>query len=257
MNTTLAILTDLHGNHQALQAILQDIRKDPCQEILHLGDAIALGPQPRETLEGLIAAKATLLMGNHEAYYLARGAELPAYVHPGEWAHQRWTYAAVGEGHLPRVRGLPFQVERIFGKLSFRFLHYPMEEGPPSGLCFKPIQPLARGAEADALFRASADVVFFGHHHGETDLHSRDTRTRYVNPGSAGCSRDALARYVRLTVSGDSFQLEHRALPYDKSAMVAAMLEKAVPQGEFLLKFFHGVEEDDLPRCRKSAPPAP
>lgn len=257
MNTTLAILTDLHGNHPAFQAILRDIREDPCQEILHLGDAIALGPQPRETLEGLIAANATLLMGNHEEYYLARGAELPAYVHPGEWAHQRWTYAAVGEGHLPRIRALPFRVERIFGNLRFLFLHYAMAEGPPSGLHFKPVRPLASGAEADALFRESADVVFFGHHHVETDLYSRDTRTRYVNPGPAGCSRDALARYVRLTVAGEGFQLEHRALPYDKASMVSTMVERAVPQGAFLLKFFHGVDLDDLPRPPEGASPAP
>lgn len=257
MNATLAILTDLHGNLQALQAILQDIRKDPCQEILHLGDAIALGPQPRETLEGLIATQATLLMGNHEEYYLTQGANLSVYVHPGEWAHQRWTYAAVGEGHLSRVRDLPFRVERIFGNLHFLFLHYPMEEGRPSGLRFKPIQPLACATEADALFKESADVVFFGHHHVETDLYSQATRTRYVNPGAAGCGKDALARYVRLTVAGNRFHLEHRALPYDKASMVAAMLERAVPQGAFLLKFFHGVEEVDFSHSPEGASPAP
>lgn len=49
----IAIISDIHGNATALDAVLSDIKNAVVDKIVCLGDALTLGPSPRETLETL------------------------------------------------------------------------------------------------------------------------------------------------------------------------------------------------------------
>jgi predicted phosphodiesterase len=60
-----AVLSDIHGNLEALDAVLADIASRGIQEIVCLGDIIGYGPSPRECLERTKGVD-TLIMGNHE-----------------------------------------------------------------------------------------------------------------------------------------------------------------------------------------------
>lgn len=65
----IALIADIHANLPALQAVLRDIKRKHCPDmIVSLGDQINLGPCPRETLELLKENQATCLHGNHERY---------------------------------------------------------------------------------------------------------------------------------------------------------------------------------------------
>ena len=50
----VAIFTDIHGNKEALKAIIDDIKKENINEIICLGDVVALGPKPSECLDMII-----------------------------------------------------------------------------------------------------------------------------------------------------------------------------------------------------------
>ena len=60
-----AILSDIHGNAEALQAVLEDIGKRGIEEILSLGDLVGYGPEPVKCIELADSFKVNLL-GNHE-----------------------------------------------------------------------------------------------------------------------------------------------------------------------------------------------
>jgi diadenosine tetraphosphatase ApaH/serine/threonine PP2A family protein phosphatase len=60
-----AILSDIHGNLEALQAVLEDIANFSVEEMYCLGDVIGYGPNPRECLDLVMQCKVTLL-GNHD-----------------------------------------------------------------------------------------------------------------------------------------------------------------------------------------------
>jgi diadenosine tetraphosphatase ApaH/serine/threonine PP2A family protein phosphatase len=60
-----AIISDIHSNLEALQAVLQDIQKQQVQEIYCLGDVIGYGPNPRECVD-LIMQCRVVLLGNHD-----------------------------------------------------------------------------------------------------------------------------------------------------------------------------------------------
>ncbi len=74
-----ALISDIHGNLEALQAVLADIRQHNVDEIYCLGDVIGYGPNPCECIDKVMDCKMTLL-GNHDqgAMFDPEGFNIPA-----------------------------------------------------------------------------------------------------------------------------------------------------------------------------------
>lgn len=60
-----ALISDIHGNLEALDAVLADIKKKGISEIFCLGDIIGYGPNPRECIDRIVSCQLCLL-GNHD-----------------------------------------------------------------------------------------------------------------------------------------------------------------------------------------------
>ena len=60
-----AIVSDIHGNLEALEAVLSDIENQKCDRIVCLGDVIGYGPNPCECLDSVMKMDACVL-GNHD-----------------------------------------------------------------------------------------------------------------------------------------------------------------------------------------------
>ena len=61
-----AIISDIHSNLAALQAVLNDIDQRQIKEIFCLGDIVGYGPEPKECLDLIIERKIISIMGNHD-----------------------------------------------------------------------------------------------------------------------------------------------------------------------------------------------
>ena len=66
MNEPLAVISDIHGNLEALNAVLKDISRHGIQKIVCLGDIVGYGPYPRECLDIIKGRCAACVMGNHD-----------------------------------------------------------------------------------------------------------------------------------------------------------------------------------------------
>src|SRR5438477_1149883 len=66
----IAVISDMHGNCLALDAVLTDLRRDPADQVVCLGDAIQGGPQPAETVARLRELGCPVVMGNADARLL-------------------------------------------------------------------------------------------------------------------------------------------------------------------------------------------
>ncbi|EYB69021.1 metallophosphoesterase [Deinococcus phoenicis] len=66
----LLLLSDIHANHTALEAVLRDAEARRFDQVVHLGDALGYGPHPREVLTTLRDLDALCLLGNHEQMLL-------------------------------------------------------------------------------------------------------------------------------------------------------------------------------------------
>lgn len=61
----IAILSDIHGNLEALQAVLADIGRRTIKDVYNLGDTVGYGPNPVECVD-LAMEMAVVLLGNHD-----------------------------------------------------------------------------------------------------------------------------------------------------------------------------------------------
>ncbi|MEZ6048019.1 MAG: metallophosphoesterase family protein [Planctomycetaceae bacterium] len=61
-----AIISDIHGNLEALQAVLEDIKSHSIEEIYCLGDIVGYGPNPRECVDLVMEKCSVVILGNHD-----------------------------------------------------------------------------------------------------------------------------------------------------------------------------------------------
>src|SRR5262245_35647099 len=66
----IAVISDMHGNCVALDAVLADLERDPADQVVCLGDAIQGGPQPAEVVARLRELACPVVMGNADAWLL-------------------------------------------------------------------------------------------------------------------------------------------------------------------------------------------
>ena len=67
----IAVISDMHGNDLAFEAVEADIQKQKVDQIVCLGDAIQGGPQPAEVVKRLRKLKCPVVMGNADAWLIS------------------------------------------------------------------------------------------------------------------------------------------------------------------------------------------
>lgn len=248
----LIILTDIHANLPAFRAAMDSINAEGYDRLIHLGDAISIGPFPAECLDMLLSIpNATFIMGNHDKWF-AEGLPMPRpdWMSNGEVAHQQWTHAQLYSALKSNVKWTqeqlisqlkstvgdwPYIVEDTICGTSVRFTHYALDE---SGQDFGPIVREPTTADLDHLFAdATNDLILYGHNHTHSDLRGR---CHYINPGPLGCGERPEARYTVIAFNSDGYRVEHRAVQYDIELVEKAYRDRQVPEREFLCKIFFG-----------------
>ena len=232
----IAILTDAHGNLSTLEAVMKDIREQKCGAIYHTGDAIAIGPYPKETLELLLKTPDMhLLKGNHEVYY-ASGIPKPrpAYMDADEEAHQLWVRKSIGESLRETVEGLPWVIKETYGGVSMTFLHFALD-GSGKGSFLSGPKPREVAWLDEHMGKYGTELVFFGHDHMPCDMTSK---ARYISPGPLSLSNAPKANYVIAECSAGKFRIENREVTYDAEPLWRAFMERNVPARDFILKVF-------------------
>lgn len=248
----IAIITDVHANLPALEAVLAAIDALGCDGIVHSGDAIGIGPFPAETLRRLLdLPRCRFVMGNHDAWFAHGLPQIrPAWMSAGEEAHHRWVHAQL-ERCNPALRetvsAWPLVLDDVPGSapdtFRIRYQHYGLVAG---GEGFASIVADPTGADLDRIFLPTTmgpgpDVVFYGHHHPASDL-TGSGGTRYINPGALGCSHDALARFAVLHLDADgSWSVTTHSAPYDRDAVLRAYEDRDVPERNLIRAAFFGV----------------
>jgi putative phosphoesterase len=233
----IAIFTDVHANLPALKAALEDIHREGCDATYHTGDAIAIGPQPAECLDLLLRTPdVRLLMGNYDAWFVdGLPRPQPPWMSDGEVLHQRWVHAQLDPSFRPVVARWPYVLQEELGGVRVVLAHYEPAD-TDSGFA-----PVVRDAGPDELDRLlghyGADIVCYGHTHIASDVIGQ---ARYVNPGSLGCHREALACYLVLECRGGCYTLEQRAVPYDDRPLFETFERRRVPERAFLYRAFFG-----------------
>ena len=234
-----AILSDIHGNLDALQAVLADIESRGITEIICLGDVIGYGPNPGECLD-LVRDVDVLIVGNHEEAVLSgdAGAFNKRARRSVEWTRQQLWGESVSEEEAESYRQLVARFVRSVRDPENEAVVY--THGSPRNPTKEYVTPRdSRDVDKmTKIFEKMDSICFVGHTHvpgvfvrapGEegysystpADLFGvyMDTGEKaLVNVGSVGQPRDNDPRACYATFDMDTV-VYHR-VEYDVEAVV-------------------------------------
>ena len=232
----LVFIADAHANLPALEAVVRLIQKEGYDLLFHLGDAIAIGPHPREALELLLSLKdVRFVIGNHDDWYVnGLPQPRPAWMSEGEVEHQLWTHAQLGDDFKPMLSKWPRKITHEIDEIKLACLHYALTE---DGNDFKPILRDPLPSDLDDHFDLNADLVLFGHTHLEGDLQGR---SRYITPDSLGCQKFSVAPYTLIEIKNGEIAVQYRRVPYESDSLFDEFENRGVPEREFIYKVFFG-----------------
>ena len=233
------IISDIHANLAALDAVLADIdRRGDVDVIYHAGDLVGYSAEPNEVVERLRARAIAGVAGNYDST-VATG-----YAHCGcrsESPHQeelaeisyRYTLAATTAETKRYLGGLPFSLDLrplgghvhgprlvvVHGTPTLNTVYWTEER--TDEFCLK----MARHVALEA-----GDVIAFGHTH--KPWHRLVEGIHFVNTGSVGRPKDGhwQAGYVLLDVGGTATHVEHVRVPYDIERTIAGVRAAGLPE---------------------------
>jgi diadenosine tetraphosphatase ApaH/serine/threonine PP2A family protein phosphatase len=228
------LISDLHGNQEALDAVLADARGQ-YQHIVCCGDLVGYGPDPNRIVEWARASLLAVIRGNHDR--ACCGLEDLEWFNPIAQEASRWTMAHLSAENLDWLRSLPRGPITVDG---FSVAHgSPLDED----------EYIASLSDAANVFDyLDKPLTFFGHTHlqggfmwanGRRDAIPRPHRTEYetllhidrdalylVNPGSTGQPRDSDPRAAYALFNSETQEILLRRVPYDYDA-VRQKIERA------------------------------
>jgi hypothetical protein len=126
-------------------------------------------------------------------------------------------------------------VEEDWGGLRATLLHY---EPTDSAGDFAAHRRDYGPRDLDRIFGShESDLVLYGHTHIASDMRGQ---RRYINPGSLGCDREPVARFVTLECLKGHYILHTHAVPYDDRPLFEAFEQRQVPERALLYRAFFG-----------------
>ncbi|MFI5270340.1 MAG: metallophosphoesterase family protein [Chloroflexota bacterium] len=227
----LCVISDIHGNLEALRAALEQIKGRAPDMILIAGDLAAHGPRPAETLAELRdLGHSTTIRGNTDRY-LVDPATVPLHKWPADEVAERlrsleWTREQLGRQGLQFLAGLPAQAEID----DFLLVH-----GSPAS-DEKGIFPTTPLEAFDT--RAWSCVMACGHTH--VPMHRRFGSRHLVNAGSVAWNLDGDPRpsfAVVETNGGGAAAIALERVDYDRTAVVSDLETRQVPWRENVRRF--------------------
>lgn len=230
----IAVLSDIHANLAALEAVAADLPS--VDEIWVLGDTVGYGPQPNEVIAALQSMGARTVLGNHDG--AAIGTVEVSYFNPDARAAIEWTAGVLGDngrayiGTMPEVRRVG-DVTAVHGSPRDPIWEYITGPGVATAnldafetrLCLfghthLPVVFRALDGDVDTVLGLPGDTIDLG------------PERALLNPGSVGQPRDGLpeAAYAILSLDGDGpDRFEFRRARYEIDRTQRLMRDAGLP----------------------------
>lgn len=236
----VALVSDIHGNLTALEAVIADIDRCGVDEIYCLGDTIGYGPQPTECLALVRERCSVILMGNHE-HAVLNGAEhfTPLARQAIDWTAQQLRNPEV-LSYITSLRPAAQREKSLFVHASVRdpLFDYVREADSP-WMFHRLIQTLREDfKEFDLCFVGHNHRAFLGtelgyifpHDTGETPQMKFQLtgQKAYVSVGSVGQPRDGDCRSSWVLFDGQSAEF-HR-VDYERQITIDLILKAGLPE---------------------------
>jgi len=229
------IVSDIHGNREALEAVLKDARGQ-YERVVCLGDIVGYGADPNFIVDWARAHVSAIVRGNHDA--VCAGLESLSRFNDYAADAAMWSRHVLTRKNLAYLKALPA------GPLPHE--GFDLAHGSPSGeydyLC-------SQGDVASIRHRIKTPLTFFGHTHDQGGFQIKRNgkinvidprvptglllapRSKYlVNPGSVGQPRDRNPDAAYAIYSSEERRIEFRRVEYDAKAAGKKIVKAGLPE---------------------------
>jgi putative phosphoesterase len=239
----IALISDLHANEVALRAVLADIARVGCDEIICLGDVATLGPRPNAVIQILRDRGCRSILGNHDAFMLDPPllysyTEVPVIVDAVEWCRDRLSpdeIAFLGTFHA----SLEIALDETSSLVLF---HGTLRSHMEDLLATTPPETV------DAMLTGRRGTVMAGGH-THIQMMRQHRGILIVNPGSVGLPFKEYvegraptllghAEYATVEAHAGVVSVQLRRVPVDKHAMATAIAATDNPLRQDLLEAY-------------------
>jgi len=229
----VAVISDVHANYHALEAVLEEIDFARVDAVWCLGDTVGYGPRPNECCDVVKDRAGHCLVGNHDLVVLG---ELSVSDFNDEAAEAAiWTTGVL----TPESRAFLASL-KPFGEVEGVDLFHASARDPVWEYI------LTEDAALATLELSAAPLVLVGHSHVALAITADDGRVgggpapggskvtldgrRLLNPGSVGQPRDGDPRAAWMLLDLEERFAEFRRVPYSIERTQAEMRERGLPQ---------------------------
>lgn len=227
----IAVISDIHGNQLALEAVLRDLEQQPrCDRLVIAGDLCLNGPCPREVLQTVQELHCPVIQGNVDLETVTRAPEKG----PKKRNTVGWTREQIGQDGVDYLAGLPFSY-RASNPAGTDLL---VVHANPLNL----EDALFPNADDEALERllggldAQIGTLAFGHLHIAYTRRWRNLLLADVASCGLPRDEDQRAAYGMLTWQQNQWEAEIRRVPYDVQAVVQQIKHSGMPNAEKRVK---------------------
>ncbi|MBO8126980.1 MAG: metallophosphoesterase family protein [Firmicutes bacterium] len=236
----VALISDIHANLIALDAVLADIAREKADRIICLGDVAFKGPQPHEVIERLKSIECTFVMGNTDRIILdpeleSKVQELPEMQ---RMVGDLWLWGASQLTPSDRdFMGTFFPLARVALDNGETLLCF---HGSPRSAEERIFPSTSEEELSAALSNHTANIFAGGHTHQQ--ILRRWNDSLFINPGTVGLpqtppeAEKATAEYALVTIESRASSVEFRKVPFDRGELIKIAREKKMPQIKWWLE---------------------
>ncbi|MGA2682273.1 MAG: YfcE family phosphodiesterase [Candidatus Bathyarchaeia archaeon] len=230
----VAVLSDVHANLQALEAVIRDAEDRGADVFLNAGDAIGFGAFPNEVVELLSEKNVVSVLGNYDLEVIegkadVRGEKKVAY---------KFTQKELAKTCQSYLCSLPRELRLQIAGVKLLVTH-----GSPESIDEHITHDTIVERLKNLAGTAGADVIIVGHSHEQ--LWRNVDGVSFINPGSVGRPSDANPQAAYAILTFNPFKVEMIRLDYDVEAAAGALRKKSLPES-FAQMLLQGVSLDAI-----------
>ena len=219
----IALISDIHANLPALEAVLADAQARGVSAVINAGDSIGYGAFPDEIISLLRSSHVLSVMGNYDRSVLAKKWKTKRLKSRDKQIAMRYAYHYLTPENRAYLKLLPDHIRfKIRGK-SILITH-----GSPDSLNEYLVKETPASRFSELAATSNADIIITGHSH--LPLILEKDGVWFINCGSVGRTEDGDPRACYALLTLDPFSVMHIRVPYDIDRAIEALRVRHLPE---------------------------
>jgi putative phosphoesterase len=228
----IAFISDIHGNAVALDAVLEDLKRNKVDKVCVLGDLCYRGPEPKRSLDLVRSLDTDVIKGNADEWVVrgVREGEVPEKALEIMNTERNWTVAKLDQEDLDYLQSLPTELKFELEGISIHAYH------ATPGSLFEVVLPDAEDSvvEAKLMHKESSQLYVYAHIH--------KPYIRYINGkvimniGSVGLPFDGMAKasYGLVEIEDGRLRTSIQRVSFNQEKVVELYERENYPNAEMM-----------------------